>query len=177
MNKKEKCSASQSNRIVINNGFEEKRVYKDELPYYESIGWSVGVSESHRNKMSSARNGKEPWNKGISPSASTRDKISKSLLGNVPWNKGLTKETDSRVRQYGEKQQGVERPTCKGRKLTEEHRRKISLSNVGKKHHISPEKLKIKLAKDYITKKLHNTFNTSSTEDVFYKQLLSEKRK
>ena len=131
MHKQEKCSASQIGRIVINNGSDERRVYENELPYYLSNGWSVGISDYHRNKMSSAKVGKSSWNKGVSPSASTREKIRKSLLGNVPWNKG-------------------------------------------KKSPISKEKLEIAMTKSYITKKLNNSFNTSSTEETFYRQLLEE---
>lgn len=131
MNKQEKCSSSQIGRIIINNGSDERRVYENELPYYLSNGWSVGISDYHRNKMSSAKVGKASWNKGVSPSASTREKIRKSLLGNVPWNKG-------------------------------------------KKSPISKEKLEIAMTKSYITKKLNNSFNTSSTEETFYRQLLEE---
>lgn len=173
MHKQEKCSASQIGRIVINNGSEERRVYENELPYYLSNGWSVGISDYHRKQLSSSKVGKQSWNKGVSPSASTREKIQKSLLGNVPWNKGLTKETDERVRQYGEKQFGKV-GSNKGKKFSDEHKRKISLSHIGKKNPLTPEKREIKLVKSYITKKLNNSFNTSSTEETFYRQLLEE---
>lgn len=45
----------------------------------------------------------------------------------IVWNKGLTKYTDERVRAYGEKNTGRE-PYNKGRKHTEESRRKMSIS-------------------------------------------------
>lgn len=37
-------------------------------------------------------------------------KISNTLKGRVPWNKGLTKETDERLREYGERQRGKKQP-------------------------------------------------------------------
>lgn len=39
---------------------------------------------------------------GKNISDETRKKMSKSKKGMIPWNKGLTKETDERVRKYGE---------------------------------------------------------------------------
>ena len=48
-----------------------------------------------RRKLSRARVGKEPWNKGnvnVMPQK-LRDKISNSLKGNIPWNKGLKLKT------------------------------------------------------------------------------------
>jgi len=48
-----------------------------------------------RRKLSRARVGKEPWNKGKTGiySDKVREKISNSLKGNIPWNKGLKNKT------------------------------------------------------------------------------------
>ena len=56
-------------------------------------------------------NGHIPWNKGLKGKQ-------------VAWNKGLDKDTDERVKQYGEKQQG--------KSLSEETKNKISISKKGK---------------------------------------------
>lgn len=41
--------------------------------------------------------------------------------GNIPWNKGLTKETDKRVKRYGEKQRGKHVSEETKRKMSENH--------------------------------------------------------
>lgn len=51
-------------------------------------------------------------------------RIGNSLKGKTPWNKGLTKETDSRVKAYGEKQ--------KGKFISEETKNKQSFAHQGK---------------------------------------------
>ena len=50
------------------------------------IRTGIKFSDEHRAKLSLAKIGKEPWNKG--------------KKGTPAWNKGLTKETDSRVKKY-----------------------------------------------------------------------------
>jgi len=50
-----------------------------------------------------------------------RDSNGRFVKGMTPWNKGLTKDTDKRVREYGKKGS----ITNTGRKLSEEHKRKI----------------------------------------------------
>lgn len=59
-----------------------------------------------------------------------------------------------------------------GKKRSPEYVAKMRADKTGK--HLSPEKLKIKLSKEYITKKLNNSFNTSKPEEELYKQLLKE---
>lgn len=54
------------------------------------------------------KKGNIPWNKekkGIF-SEETIKKMRKAKEGYIPWNTGLTKETDKRVRQYGEHEKG-----------------------------------------------------------------------
>jgi len=50
----------------------------------------------------------------------------------------------------------------KGHEVSQETRQKLREKNLGKK--LSPEKLQIKLTKEYITKKKNNSFNSSETE-------------
>ena len=101
MNKKEKCSKSQQNRIVIHKGDSEKRVYQEELNYWLSEGWAKGWSDKHRQTYCKSKIGKTI--KGSLKSEETRNKISKSLKegyssGKIkPWNSGLDM-SDDRVR-------------------------------------------------------------------------------
>jgi group I intron endonuclease len=54
-------------------------------------------SEEHRKNLSLSKRGKP----GPRHSPKTKRKISKSRQGKSPWNKGLTKETDERLRETG----------------------------------------------------------------------------
>ena len=179
--KQKKCSDSQKGRIVIHKGEVIKRIYPDELSLYLNDGWEKGFSESHNKKNSEAKKGKSSWNKGIPPSNETRIKISNSLKGSTPWNKGLTKE-DERVKVYTQKAYStkVKRygSAFHNNNMNEEHKKKLSESHKGllKGRKIPEETLKIKLTKEYITKKLNNSFNTSKPEEELYKKLLEENK-
>ena len=177
MNKSEKCSTTQRNRIVINNGECEKRVYRDELDSYLMDGWVLGTTDAHKKKCSDSKKGQVPYNKGRSVSEVTRKKISESLIGNTPWNKGkvgvqvawnkgLCAETDVRVHKISTSKLGHE--------VSQEAREKMRNSHAGKK--LSSEKLAIKLTKEYLTKKKNNSFNTSCVEQNLYEQLLEENK-
>lgn len=177
MNKIEKCSATQRNRIVINNGVCKKRVYQDELDSYLTNGWVLGATDAHKKKCSDSRKGQVPANKGCSPSKETRDKISESLNGHTPWNKGrvgvqsawnkgLCAETDVRVRKISNSKMGHE--------VSQESREKMRNAHTGKR--LSSDKLAIKLTKSYLTKKKNNSFNTSCVEQKLYEQLLEENK-
>lgn len=85
-------------------------------------------TEEHRKRMSLARMGKSPSNKGISPSSETRAKLSLALKGRTPWNKGLkgvqqswnkglTKETNMIVKNISDSKLGQLRPTMIGNKF------------------------------------------------------------
>lgn len=105
MSKKEKCSKTQKNRIVIHHGDEEKRIYKGLLDKYLKDGWILGQSNKHRKNTSEAHKGKEPWNKGTK-NATLRNHQGFEK-GGTPWNKGkgrvLTqKEINSLVSMYVE---------------------------------------------------------------------------
>jgi len=61
------------------------------------------------------------------------------MFGRTPWNKGLTKETDLRLARNAKRMLGNQcskgcAPWNKGRKTSEETKRKMSLANKGKKH-------------------------------------------
>ena len=84
---KKLLSKNAKGRIRINNGTKVKNVWPEELETYLQNGYQVG---------------------GLKASDATKQKMSKSHKGlphnytQVAWNKGLTKETDQRVRKYGE---------------------------------------------------------------------------
>lgn len=182
--KQSKCSNTQRGRIVIHNGSAEKRIYPNELQSYLESGWEKGASDRHKKNNGSSHKGKPSWNKGITPSNETKEKISNSLKGNTPWNKGLTKSTNEIVKKYSNtaQQTKLSRYGNKYGKqnttLSDEHKRKISESHTGllKGRKLSEETLKIKLTKEYITKKLNNSFNTSKPEEELYKKLLEENK-
>jgi len=188
MTKEEKCSISQKNRIVVHKGNKEKRVYSNELDKYLINGWEEGISEKHRNSMSSVRRGTHSWNTGKSPSQETKNKISSTLLSKYSsgqisvWNKGLTKETDNRVLNNSVKstltkveRYGSASPNYK-KHLSEEHKAKIGKANAvsHKGLKLSPDKLQIKVTKEYLTKKKNNSFNTSKDEKILYENLLKD---
>ena len=100
------------------------------------------VSDKTRQKISLANKGKPSWMKGKHVSEETRRKISKSLkdhtitdetiekmrlakIGYIPWNKGL---------------HGVQVGWTKGKKLSNEHKRKIGLASKGRNHSMESRK-------------------------------------
>ena len=79
-----------------------------------------------------------PWNKGLSWSSEVKAKISKTHQGKSGWSKGLTKDTDERLMNISNSLMGhiISTETKrkigsihKGKLLTEEHKRKISLNS------------------------------------------------
>lgn len=177
MNKSEKCSSTQCNRIVINDGMNEKRVYANELEFYLSAGWHKGTTDTHKQKCSNSHLGKTPANKGKPHSDETKRKISESLVGNTPWNKnkkgvqvawnkGLNADNDVRVRKISQSKMG--------HLVSAETRKKVSDAHRGKP--IPQDRLKIKLTKEYLTKKKNNPFNSSSSEQKLFEQLLEENK-
>lgn len=112
---------------------------------------------------------------------SSKAKMSKSKKGKPAWNKGLTKEIDARVNQISQ--------TQKNRYISEEHRKNISegtkkamarpevKEKLAKAHldkKIPEDVLRVKLSKEYITKKKNNSFNNSKPEEELYKKLQNE---
>lgn len=172
MTKIEKCSNSQKGRIVIHKDNKEKRIYIEELNDYLQQGWVKGISPTHRLISSQVHKNKKPWNKGtkgimksnngtFKKGQSPWNKGTKNCQ--VAWNKGLTKNQDDRVKKISK--------TKQGHVVSKETKEKISKSHKGK--HLSKDCLKIKLSKEYLTKKKNNSFNTSKVEEQFYKELSS----
>ena len=185
MNKKEKCSKSQQNRIVIHKGDSEKRVYQEELHYWLSEGWAKGWSDKHRQAYCKSKIGKTI--KGSPKSEETRNKISESLKegyssGKIkPWNSGLdmsddrvrnniNRATSTKIERYGS--------AFHNNNMSDEHKQKIGKSNsiALKGHKLPADKLLIKTTKQYLTKKKNNTFNSSKDEELLYEELLKENR-
>ena len=179
MTKEQKCRESQLGRKTIHLDNKELKVYPDELDEYLKQGWQLGYSLNHKKVLSEKHKGKPSPTKGVNCSESKKKKISETLKrrpkedsnygwkkywkeDHNSWNKGLTKATDSRVAKISKSKLG--------HIVTEDTRKKLSETHKGKK--VPKDKLEIVLSKQYITKKLNNSFNTSKPEELFYKTLL-----
>lgn len=46
-------------KVVYHKGNEQKYISVEEIPYYESLGWTKGVTESTKNKISKSNTGKK----------------------------------------------------------------------------------------------------------------------
>ena len=111
------------------------------------------LSEETKRKMSKALKGRSVWNKGKKGVQVGWNKGMKGVQ--VGWNKGLTKETDGRVRKISESRMGIKfsekskrkmvaarkklfasgyQSPMKGKKQSEEARRKMSIARKGKKY-------------------------------------------
>ena len=115
------------------------------------VSWNKGLTKENceslkrvSEKVSKARKGKSPWNKGIPMSDEAKMKLSNSNKGKTAWNKGLTKDTDTRLIGTSLKQRG--------------HKDYVLDWNKAKQ-------------KEYETKKLNKSFNTSKPEKELYEQL------
>lgn len=190
MTKEYKCSVSQIGRIVIHKEDREKRIYSNELEKYMLEGWEKGLSQKHIKNNSNAHKGKVSTKKGTVLSDDIKNRISNTLKNKytsnelTTWNKGLTKETDERVLNYSNKSVntriekfGSASPNY-NKHLSEEHKQKIGKTNSIKRkgHRLSKDKLEIKVTKQYLTRKKHNSFNTSKPEEEFYNMLLEENK-
>ena len=174
MNKVEKCSTTQSGRVVIHKEDNEKRIYNDELDSYKSMGWEVGISDKHRKSLGSAKIGNVPWNKGtkgvMKSNSGTFKKGQPAWnkgLRNVcsAWNKGKTKESDSRVREWSAKLAEAWNNEQRRKNASERMRQ----SQIGRK--LPPDVLERFLSRSYETKKRNKSFNTSRLEESYYKEL------
>lgn len=174
--------------LYLNNGWEKgfSNTHKKlaSVVHVGKIPWNKNLKGVMKANSGTWKKGNVPWNKGT-----------KGLIES--WNKGLTKETDSRIKSHivtedhkkllhdkmlnnkinlGRKYSNEHclniSNSKKGHVVSEETKKKISKSKFGKR--LSNEKLLIKTTKQYLTKKLHNSFNTSEPEQLFYNELLKE---
>ena len=111
-------------------------------------------SEETKKKMSEARKGTPPWNKGKKCPEETKKKISETKMGTPPWNKGKTGiYTEAAILRMSE--------AHKGKKLSEEHKKKISEGQKGKKHTEETKKKMSESRKAYHAKEKRNEENVS----------------
>ena len=110
-------------------------------------GFVPGRSPRMSAKISAARkDGRIPtWNTGIPASEERKAKQSAAMKGKTPWNAGHTKETHDSVRRTADKLKG--------------HECFVTDWSVAKQ-------------KEYITKKLNKSFNTSKPEESMYQELI-----
>lgn len=98
-------------------------------------------------KVSKAKKGQEPWNKGI-PASETRKKAqSAAMKGRIPWNKGLSKETNDSLKRTSQKLIG--------------HKCFVTDWNTAKQ-------------REYETKKRNKSFNSSKPEQELIQALQAE---
>jgi hypothetical protein len=92
-------------------------------------------SLEHRRKNSESHIGQKSWNKGMKMSEEFIRKNSESHMGQKPWNKGVPRTP--------EEKEAISKALIgktKGRPKSEDHKRKIGLSNKNKKR--TPEQCK-----------------------------------
>jgi len=97
-----------------------------------------------REKISKAKKGKAPWNKGIPMTEETKKKCVESKKGQIPWNKGKTNIYSEETKQkmgdvhLGKKHSKTTKQKMseshKGKIFSEEHKQNISKSKLGSKH-------------------------------------------
>lgn len=124
---------------------------REELNYYETYWWEhyanlIGkdkmynlahtgnahnTSDSTRQKLSNARKGCEPFNKGKKASPETREKLRLSHIGQKSANKGKRLTLEQR-KKISETQKG-RTPWNKGKPMSEEQKKKLSVANRGRK--------------------------------------------
>jgi len=125
-------------------------------------GWHItNISEEQKKKISKTLMGNIPWNKGLTKQ--TDERVKKYVesntnnlkrLGKPAWNKNLTSEIDERVKKYSdakigrhhsEKSKKLMSKKLKGKKLSEEHKQKISKNH--RRFQSEETKIKIKETK------------------------------
>ena len=118
------------------------------------IPWNVGLTKETSDilkevsrKNSEHMKGRVPYNKGIPASAIQKEKQSKAMVGKEPYNKGQTKATNASLLSASKKLMG--------------HSCFVSDWEDAKK-------------KEYVTKKLHKSFNSSKTEKDMVQNLKQE---
>lgn len=121
------------------------------------------ISDSTREKMSKAKLGKSPWNKGIPMSETAKQKMISAKKGTIPWNKGKhnsitisngRRATETRLARIRKREALSLSNTClkdirtkfrwlygtpsswaKGKTFTDGHRKKMSIAKYGERNH------------------------------------------
>ena len=83
-------------------------------------------SKETKDKISRAKKGQAPWNKGLKHKIETRKKISQSCTGRTPWNKGKVNVYSEETLKKISKSRKGSIPWNKGRKMSVEEKEKIS---------------------------------------------------
>lgn len=122
------------------------------LKEHPHTSWNKGLTKETNaslqrvsQKVSKARKGKAPWNKGIPMREESKKKLSDKNKGKNSWCKGLTKDSDSRLQSISNKLTGHPYWTKDSDKAKE---------------------------KEYITKRKNNSFNSSKAEIQLQKKLV-----
>jgi len=122
----------------------------DNIKFFNS-----GHTQQAKNKMSLARKGKIPWNKGISHSTETRIKIRNALIGKHKSNIGKKIWNNGKIEKFSFKCPGAE--FTKGRlPFSQSHREKIGKKSKARKYKPWSKERRSKLI--FYSNKLHNNF-------------------
>ena len=110
---------------------EQYKSYNDKFGYNITKGGNCAgqLTKEMREKMSISRKGKIPWNKGIPCREETKRKLSETNKGQKAWNKGIP--CSEEVKQILRIKNGGENNYFYGKKLSLEHKEKISNSKKG----------------------------------------------
>jgi hypothetical protein len=106
------AGGSQKGRILSDQT--KRKMSENNIKYWKN----KHLSEETKQKLSKKMKGRSGPNKNKHLSEETKQKLSKLRKGKIPWNKGLTKETDERIKKYGESKKGI--------KFSLEHKQNIS---------------------------------------------------
>lgn len=116
--------------------------------------WNKGLTKETNDslkvvsqKVSAARKGQPAWNRGVPASEEQKQKQSAAMMGKPAWNKGLTKETNSIMKQISDKLKG--------------HECYVTDWDAAKR-------------KEYETKKLNGTFNSSRLEKKLIQEFIDQ---
>ena len=173
-----------------NNG--EVNIFRDiETP---PEGFVEGMLESSKRKMSKSKKGIQTWNKGLSKETDDRVKqISETQKGrefSEEHKRKISEGTKAAMANPNIRKKLSEAKS--GKHLSAEHKAKIGEKNRGKvvtdktkkkmsesakkrtTRPLTKDELKVKLTRQYLTRKKNNTFNTSTPEEKLYNKLLEE---
>ena len=131
-------------KIILKDDYATREeAYADEIilqEYYKVVENPHFANRAYQTSTGFSRKGSVPWNKGIPRDPEIIKKMSNARLGKPPHNKGKKMSEDQRKklsdsckgRKVSEKTKEKISKAFKGRILSEEHKRKIGESNRGK---------------------------------------------